>query len=1104
MKSIFLSYKKFATIFCIACFVSAPSLVWAVEGDEDTSPGSPIISIKRFTSKKISIYPTTDEPVNEDQWNTTRERGVSTSSLGEVSFKTDSHGHPLPPSSTSSIEDRKWNANQFFLNGVKALNAGNNLEAVEWFTQATNENHTRAPLFLEGMYVTCKTKLENPASRAVTPSLAKNMPTIVFVGSGYSSLPAAILCRSFGLNVIIVEKNERLFSGASILAIRLHSGGEYSTHEHTSESCMYSSLLFLQMLPEYIFANLPRLAFLVSKLKQEKLESEEELTLEQVRENYERRQEQYSELFAELRKHFDSDEETGNQFLGLPSALFEELEEDERFPQFLGGILTKEKGMNPMLVGSYLLNLLKRKNIETYTNHEVTGIIKYATYPDGETPTGYMVLAGEPTKRIHADFVVIAGSEGSYPLINKLINSTGSPTDSSIFVKHSDEEMLTIAQNLRNKLNEAADESALKESLSNVSSFVVPPPPPKEEEKVKSNSASPTDANAIPQHVTRDNTPSTSRGSSFSIAPDSPYSYKDLSRFVKHPELHIYVRGIVLAKINQNQIPIFKGHRSGLFGQPERGGAMLCPVNEKFAAIYSPTDEGCRLDSDTVSCFRSNLLGNIAALMTPSKDELDTRSQKTVDHVQGLYPGIEIEVPEMRVRCTLSTELSLRKRSPIALISAFKEANDVFFAAALKGTYAASLGILILEKLLTRFATEPGIQTLDPVLKDYILGFPGALAPVKSSTSNSRATPTDQDLDLVQVVHEAQELEQLREMASKPQTKRKYPKLDGKNHIYLPKELRLTDDSTPQDKLLALARKFAFENGFPVEFADPSYEIDGDFSVQLERVLSSKFITELNLSGRQLSDTEAETLGQQLRKHSHLTHLSISRCGISDDRIETILYDANNLISLDASDNVFGEAGIKSIARLLVLGDGNLTKLYLASSRLNQPAIEKLSPAVKRSKLSLLDLSSNSVNGQLLTTLVDSLENHETVSILNLKDNRIDVRDCSCLARLFRKNSVLKDVDLSHNSINNQGWFTMLTLGLVDVSAFKDENEEGKKEEGKNESRTDEEGPSTKLNTNGIVFNRSLQHLNLDFNSGLDDHTVRVIKYVLRQGHFGY
>ncbi|MBT4879738.1 MAG: FAD-dependent oxidoreductase [Alphaproteobacteria bacterium] len=189
-----------------------------------------------------------------------------------------------------------------------------------------------------------------------------------FAGGGLTAIFTAILASQY-YDVTILEKMAHLLDWASKSPGRLHLGGEYPEDPTTALQCLQSALLFRIMLKNgpNIFTSIPATAFLVPKASGEPL-------LEQSKRSYAQLQEAYKLYHSRLVETFGTD--IGDMLFGPPEDFFKEIGLDPRFPDFLGGILTHEQGLNPGLLGALLETILEEKGVKVLSNHPVTAIKK--------------------------------------------------------------------------------------------------------------------------------------------------------------------------------------------------------------------------------------------------------------------------------------------------------------------------------------------------------------------------------------------------------------------------------------------------------------------------------------------------------------------------------------------------------------------------------------------------------------------------------------------------------------------------------------------------------------------------------------------------------
>lgn len=247
---------------------------------------------------------------------------------------------------------------------------------------------------------------------------------IVIIGGGLAgaltALFAAQIKNADGRNkyhITLLEKNKHLFDGSSLVAARLHLGGEYPLDQQTGDDCLKGAMIWKMVMPSHnvFFTQMPPMQFavspetqavgqLVEKLKQEPLKSttgknyriDIDGYLEQAKNDgkeWERLNqffsgefeydgktttlmtdndgkvlphltvEKYIDHYTQLQTRYEvllkqigDPEEIAEKFFGEPQQFFSILQPKNAATPIAGGVQTKEPGL---AIGAYLSFLQK-------------------------------------------------------------------------------------------------------------------------------------------------------------------------------------------------------------------------------------------------------------------------------------------------------------------------------------------------------------------------------------------------------------------------------------------------------------------------------------------------------------------------------------------------------------------------------------------------------------------------------------------------------------------------------------------------------------------------------------------------------------------------
>ncbi|HXF91005.1 MAG TPA: hypothetical protein VNJ29_03645, partial [Candidatus Nitrosotenuis sp.] len=197
----------------------------------------------------------------------------------------------------------------------------------------------------------------------------------------------------------LLEHHPHLMMEASAVPARLHCGGEYPLDRTTALDCFHSSLLFWQMIP-YGYTDIPAVTYVLDQQTHNAAilsNDEEGLSLNRMLSQYKEIQGYYYYYYNFLKEdlHFSDD-----QLFGPPEHFCRVLEKEELdINGFVGGIVTHERGLNPVLLGLYLEDQLRQAGVRVNTSHHVTSA--------KEKPYGYKIYT-QNNQKFKAHLVVNA------------------------------------------------------------------------------------------------------------------------------------------------------------------------------------------------------------------------------------------------------------------------------------------------------------------------------------------------------------------------------------------------------------------------------------------------------------------------------------------------------------------------------------------------------------------------------------------------------------------------------------------------------------------------------------------------------------------------
>ena len=201
----------------------------------------------------------------------------------------------------------------------------------------------------------------------------------------------------------------------------------------------------------------------------------------------------------------------------------------------------------------------------------------------------------------------------------------------------------------------------------------------------------------------------------------------------------------------------------------------------------------------------------------------------------------------------------------------------------------------------------------------------------------------------------------------------------------------------------------------------------------------------LNCNSNNMTGQVAEYLANVIKNNSGLEQLSLfgnnlkSCTGVILKALEeTFKLKVLNL----GSNNMTGEV-IENLARV-IKNNPNLEELFLSDNKLGASAVVILKALERSSKLTILNLNSNNMTGQVAkhlanviknnssleelclldnnlrfstAVILQALEEHSTLKILNLSSNHITSQVAENIANVIHNNSNLEKLDLANNEL---------------------------------------------------------------------------------------
>ncbi|XP_048025520.1 uncharacterized protein LOC125254758 isoform X12 [Megalobrama amblycephala] len=184
-------------------------------------------------------------------------------------------------------------------------------------------------------------------------------------------------------------------------------------------------------------------------------------------------------------------------------------------------------------------------------------------------------------------------------------------------------------------------------------------------------------------------------------------------------------------------------------------------------------------------------------------------------------------------------------------------------------------------------------------------------------------------------------------------------------------------------------------------------------------------LRELNLSGRELGDTQVKQIAALLKdKHCKLNTLTLNNNSITAEGCAALTSAFNsNLIELDLSGNKLGNSGMEKICHLLKNTQCRLEKLKLSDCSISEEGYKALASALRSnpSHLIELDLTGNDPGQSGVKELNDLLQDERyTLKTIRFLKSPAAQEACDYLTKVLGESPLLRtELDLSEDILGD-------------------------------------------------------------------------------------
>ena len=196
-------------------------------------------------------------------------------------------------------------------------------------------------------------------------------------------------------------------------------------------------------------------------------------------------------------------------------------------------------------------------------------------------------------------------------------------------------------------------------------------------------------------------------------------------------------------------------------------------------------------------------------------------------------------------------------------------------------------------------------------------------------------------------------------------------------------------------------------------------------------------LTELDLSGNNMSEEVADFLAFAISSNSSLEDLRLSNNRLKTNGIITIVKSLSKLSRLKVLDisNILitKEAAVAVVSVISKIN--TLTSLYLGNCYMSDEVANDLAAAIRSNcSLEVLQLKNNQLKTSGVMTICQSLQQLSTLTYFNIRNNRITEEAAECIASVILSNNRIQQLFLGDNILHNK--IVVIIRALQSVSSL--------------------------------------------------------------------